>query len=377
VNLSSLAAALAVPALLTSGCGGSSDASSDGRAATSSGNSDTFVEDDFSDPASGWSKDNDDAVLLDYANGGYRILMKAPGPRDARLSFGTPDEPLAVEAVSVEADATERAGPYSSGQIDEFEFHGVACWGPRPSRIASSSGTSSCSHPKATTGSSGTTRVPRGWWAEGDLDFTRYGTTNRIRGECTAGGDRSTLLVLYIDGRKVARARDPNGPDRFPAIGLTVETSEVGTDILFDNVLALNPLAPRPSTSEPAPENEAETSPEAFPESQERSSSKLCNKEGIRYSGTTAQGGDVCFTVTDDHKRLLEVGFAFVPANRCPEMATGTVHAGGDAGPTVTRVQVRSSGFTGTIEGAEASGILQDWDICKERTFAWRARRVP
>jgi hypothetical protein len=52
-----------------------------------------------------------DAVLLDYADGGYRILMKAPGRRDARLSFGSPDEPPAVEAVSIEADATERAGP--------------------------------------------------------------------------------------------------------------------------------------------------------------------------------------------------------------------------------------------------------------------------
>jgi hypothetical protein len=379
VNLSSLAAALALAVLLTSGCGGSSDSSSDGSAATSSRNSDTFVEDDFSDPASGWSKDNDDAVLLDYADGGYRILMKTPGPRDARLSFGTPDEPLAVEAVSVEADATERAGPYSSGQIDEFEFHGVACWGADTDSDRLELGYKFVLTPEGHYGILRDDQSAKGLvvLAEGDLNFTGYGTTNRIRGECTAGGDRSTLLVLYVDGRKIARARDPKGPDRFPAIGLTVETSQAGTDILFDNVLALNPLAPRASTSEPAPENEAETGSEAFPESQARSSSKLCKKKGIRYSGSTAQGGEVCFTVTDDHKKLLEVGFTFVPANRCPEMATGTFRAGGEAGPTVTRVHVRSSGFTGTIEGAEASGILQDWDICKERTFAWRAHRVP
>jgi hypothetical protein len=85
----------------------------------------------------------------------------------------------------------------------------------------------------------------------------------------------------------------------------------------------------------------------------------------------------VCFTVTPDHTRLLDVGFEFVPANQCPEMATGTFYAGGEAGPTVTRDRVRSSGFTGTIRGAQAMGVLQDWDICKERTFAWRARRVP
>jgi hypothetical protein len=210
--------------------------------------------------------------------------------------------------------------------------------------------------------------------AEGDFDSAPYGTTNRIRGECTAGDDRSTLLVLYVDRRKVAQARDPQGPDRFPAIGLTVGTSEVGTDILFDNVLARNPLAPRPTTPEPVPE--------PFPKSQgdtssARPPSKLCKRKGIRYSGATAQGGEVCFTVTQDHTRLLEVGFTFVRANRCPEMATGTFYFKGEAGPTVTRKQVRSSGFTGAIEGAEAWGVLQDWDICKERTFAWRAHRVP
>jgi hypothetical protein len=58
-------------------------------------------------------------------------------------------------------------------------------------------------------------------------------------------------------------------------------------------------------------------------------------------------------------------------------MATGTAYTEGEAGPTVTRHQVRSSGFTGSIEGAEASGVLQDWDICREHTFAWRAKRVP
>jgi len=383
VNVSSPLAALAVAALLTSGCGGSSDASSeassDGSSARSSaGSADTFVEDDFSNPASGWSKDNDDAVLLDYADGGYRILMKAPGRRDARLSFGSPGKPPAVEAVSIEADATERAGPYFTGQMDEFEFHGVACWGAEAQSDRLELGYKFVLTPEGHYGILRDDQSGHGLvvLAEGDLDLA-YGTTNRIRGECTGGGDRSTSLVLYVDGRKIAQARDPDGPDQFPAIGLTVETSEVGTDILFDNVLARNPLARRPSTSEPAPENEADTSSEPLPESQARSPSKLCKREGIRYSGTTAQHGEVCFTVTQDHERLLEVGFTFVPANRCPEMATGTAYTEGEAGPTVTRDQVRSSGFTGTIEGAVASGVLQDWDICKERTFTWRAHRVP
>jgi hypothetical protein len=364
---------MAVAALLTSGCRGGSDASpdasSDGTSAKSSAESaDIFVQDDFSDPASGWPKDNGETALLDYGDGGYRILIKAPGPRDARLSFGLP-----VEAVSIEADATERAGPYSSGQIDEYEFHGVACWGAEGESDDLELGYKFVLTPESHYGILRDDQSDDGLvtLAEGDLDSVGYGTTNRIRGDCTTGGGGSTVLVLYVDGRKIAQARDPDGPERFPAIGLTVETSEVGTDILFDNVLARNPRAPQPSVSKPGQEPSHEGQADAPPPS------KLCKRKGIRYSGTTAEGGEVCFTVTRDHTRLLEVGFTFVRANRCPEMATGTAYAEGEAGPTVTREQVRSSGFTGTIEGAEASGILQDWDICKERTFAWRAHRVP
>jgi hypothetical protein len=382
-NLSSRLAALAFAQLLIAACGGSSggssDASSDGRSARNSArNADIFVRDDFSDPASGWSRENNDAVMLDYADGGYRILMKTPGPRDARLSFGSTDEPPAVEAVSVEADATQRAGPYSSGQKDEFEFHGVVCWGADAQSDDLRFGYKFVLTPERHYGILRDDQSADGLvvLAEGDLDSAGYGTTNRIRGECTLRGGGSTLLVLYVDGKKIAQARDSDGPERFAAIGLTVETSEVGTDIHFDNLLARNPLARPPSRSEPFPANQTSSAPFSDTNSA-RSRSKLCKKEGIRYLGTTPQRGDVCFTVNQDHTRLLEVGFTFVPANRCPAMATGTVYTEGEAGPTVTRHQVRSSGFTGSIEGAEASGILQDWDICRERTFAWRAHRVP
>jgi hypothetical protein len=336
------------------------------------GSPDTFVEDDFSDPASGWSTDNDDDVLVDYADGGYRILMKTPGRRDARLTFGSTDKPGA-EAVTIEADVTERAGPYTSGQIDEYEFHGVACWGAGADSDRLELGYKFVLSPEGHYGilrddESGDGSI----LAEGDSEFDGYGATNRIRGECIARDGRPTSLVLYIDGKRIAEARDPDGPDRFPAIGLTAETSEVGTDIFFDNVLAWNALAGRPSRPKP----DRDTSSQQFP-APARPTSRICKREGIRYSGATAEGGEVCFTVTKDHKRLVEVGFRFVPANGCPEMATGTVHAGGEAGPTVTRDRFRSSGFTGDIKGAEATGVLQDWDICKERTFAWRARRVP
>jgi hypothetical protein len=368
-------AALAVAALLTSGCGGHSDTSSDGNSAgSSSGNPDTFVEDDFSDAASGWAKDDDDSVQLAYTDGGYRVLMKAPGPRDARLEFGSDEAPVGVQAVSVEADATERAGPYTTRGTDEFEFHGVACWGASAESDRLELAYKFVLTPEGHYGILKDQSDQLLILAEGDGDFGGYGATRRIRGECVAGGDGATSLALYVDDKRIAKASDPDGPDRFPAIGLTVETSEAGTDVFFDNVLARNPRAPRPSsvgpTTDPFSESQAGADSAALP-------SEVCKKAGIRYSGRAAEGGEVCFTLTRDRKTLLEVGYTFVPEHGCPEMASGTVYAEGGGGPALTGNQVRSSGFTGTIRGADASGVLQDWDICKERTFLWRARRVP
>jgi hypothetical protein len=111
--------------------------------------------------------------------------------------------------VSVEADATERAGPYSSGQIDKYEYHGVACWGAEAESDRLELGYKFALTPEIHYGILRDDQSGQGLviLAEGDFDSAPYGTTNRIRGECTAGDDRSTLLVLYVDRRKVAQAR--------------------------------------------------------------------------------------------------------------------------------------------------------------------------
>jgi hypothetical protein len=203
-----------------------------------------IVDDDFSDPASGWSTDEDPGVALAYVQGSYRILVKKPSPQDSRLPLGSLDDPKTYGGLSVEADATERTGPKKSGPLasDPFEFHGVACWADEG---ASTDGTAYKF-----------VLTPDGYYAifkevstggalqtltEGQGSFGGFGATNRIRGDCLPTGDGSTSLVLYIDGRRVAEATDPDGLDRFSAIGLTVETSEGGTDVLFDNVVVREP----------------------------------------------------------------------------------------------------------------------------------------
>jgi hypothetical protein len=108
---------------------------------------------------------------------------------------------------------------------------------------------------------------------------------------------------------------------------------------------------------------------------------KLCKKSGIRYSGKTAQGGAVCFTLTPSRKALQEIGYTFVARDRCPAHATGSVTADFVDRPWKVRggrIDVPGgpgSFFRGRIAGYAASGVLADRDICRGRVVKWTAYR--
>src|SRR5439155_13850346 len=104
---------------------------------------------------------------------------------------------------------------------------------------------------------------------------------------------------------------------------------------------------------------------------------ELCKKPGIRYAGTTAEGAEVCFTLTLDRSKWVEIGFRFVPASGCPHMTTGEKYD--ESGDLLTgrRGRITAPGFTATIRGARASGVLEESKICGGKTFKWSARRVP
>src|SRR5436190_20209182 len=44
----------------------------------------------------------------------------------------------------------------------------------------------------------------------------------------------------------------------------------------------------------------------------------LCKKPGVRYLATTAQGVQVCFTLTTDRSRWVEIAWRFSSASGCP-----------------------------------------------------------
>ncbi len=108
---------------------------------------------------------------------------------------------------------------------------------------------------------------------------------------------------------------------------------------------------------------------------------KLCKKSGIRYSGKTAGGGAVCFTLTASRKALREIGFTFVARDGCPGRATGSVTADFVDRPWRVRggrINVPSgpgSFFRGRVAGSAASGVLADRAICRGRVVKWTASR--
>jgi hypothetical protein len=114
----------------------------------------------------------------------------------------------------------------------------------------------------------------------------------------------------------------------------------------------------------------ATTSPEPKP-------GKLCNQPGIRYAGKTAEGAEVCFTLTPDGSKWVEIGFNFVRASACPDSTTtGRTHYEGQE-PLAGPGRLTAPGFRATIRGSRASGELEDSDVCPGKRFKWSAGRVP
>ena len=106
---------------------------------------------------------------------------------------------------------------------------------------------------------------------------------------------------------------------------------------------------------------------------------KLCKKTGVLYDGTTAQGVRVCFTLTPDRSKWVEIGWRFSSASGCaggsqPGWAGATSY---DYGSTLASPgQITEPDFTATIRGARASGVLKDPDVCPGKKFNWNAREV-
>jgi hypothetical protein len=117
---------------------------------------------------------------------------------------------------------------------------------------------------------------------------------------------------------------------------------------------------------------------------------KLCKFPGIRYIGSTDQGGAVCFTLTADGKRLLEVDFYSTTSCGDGRDAStlvfseyeGVLPELGAHGVVELKIpfydgqqQVAELLFRGALRGAAASGVITNKGFCESLKVKWIAHR--
>ena len=106
----------------------------------------------------------------------------------------------------------------------------------------------------------------------------------------------------------------------------------------------------------------------------------LCTKPGIRYTSTTADGVEICFTLSANAKNWLEIRFRFTRATGCPTDTKGpNSYVGPEALTSPGRLVFTASPLgppvlTIAIHGARAAGTIEDPDFCGGKKFTWSAR---
>lgn len=180
-----------------------------------------LLRDDFEGARNFWTGE-DATVSKAYANGGYEVLIKDPDvvQPPSRSFF---DEG-AVEALSFSADVTIVRGPEEKMGI------ALGCWESRTAGyllyvFPSGEYLIVDENAALTQGRAGPLRDS--------------GQVNRISITCDAGGAGPTTLRLTANGEEVVRFEDPDGGDRFVAVGFHVLTLETDTLVRFDNALAV------------------------------------------------------------------------------------------------------------------------------------------
>jgi hypothetical protein len=180
----------------------------------------TLFKDDFSAPTSGWDHTKYAEGIMDYYNGGYRILVNA-----LQTNFwSTPHKALAD--VRIEVDAGKLAGP------DENRI-GVFCRYTASDYyffIVSSDGYYSIGI------FSGGQANLLGQTEMQFSDKINQGTAvNHLRADCNG-----STLTFYVNGSQLAQIQDTNLTHG--DFGLLAGTfSKPGVDVIFDNFLVTKP----------------------------------------------------------------------------------------------------------------------------------------
>jgi hypothetical protein len=186
-----------------------------------------LFQDDFSDITSGWDQYSGEMGFFEYGREGYHIYVGLPN----MIFWATPQRSFPAD-VSIEVDSTYKDGPKGSS------YYGIICRYEKT--------TTDARYYAFLMGPDGLVGI--GKYEDGETSMlsgqglqtspavkTEYDSINRIRADCLGNS-----LTLYINGQKVASAKDAS----FPAggVGLMAGTfDQAGTDVLFDNFAIYQP----------------------------------------------------------------------------------------------------------------------------------------
>jgi len=178
-----------------------------------------LFQDDFADNTTGWDRVANDSGIMDYDNGGYRMLIRQP-----HMNFwSTPEQNF--RDVRVEADVTKLNGP------DENRV-GVMCRyqsGNYYFFIISSDGYYAIGK------FIGGQTILLGASAMTFSESIEVGSINHLRADCI--GDS---LTLFINFNLIAGASDSDLQTGDVGV-LAGSFTDAGVDVLFDNFVVMQP----------------------------------------------------------------------------------------------------------------------------------------
>jgi len=168
-----------------------------------------LFQDEFESNASGWDRLANDGGIMDYDEGGYRMLIRQP-----QLNFWSTPE-LNLRDARIEADVTKLSGPYQNGNyyffiISNDGYYAIGKFvGGQVTLLGQSEMQAS--------------------------EMIQSNSVNHLRADCI--GDS---LVFYVNYQLTAGASDAELATG--DVGLLAGSfTQPGVDVLFDNFVVMQP----------------------------------------------------------------------------------------------------------------------------------------
>jgi hypothetical protein len=181
---------------------------------------DILYKDEFEDNATGWARLANDNGIMDYDNGGYRILVRKP-----KLNFWSipkknfSDARTEVDVIKLNGPDENRMGLICRYQSGNYYFFVISNDGYYA--IGKFIG--------------GMTLLLGQSTEMQASDTIQQGTMNHLRADCVGN-----TLTFYVNYKQVASATDKDLPSGDVGV-LAGSFSEPGVDVLFDDFVVMQP----------------------------------------------------------------------------------------------------------------------------------------